>query len=71
MLAESMQWTTVIASQGEVPQPRLDFAFATLRLKVPHQKLTPQSVLDSKDPPTEKEQVGERVLLSSCVLESL
>eukprot|EP00108_Taenia_solium_P008313 TsM_000210800 transcript=TsM_000210800 gene=TsM_000210800 len=56
---ESMQWTIVMPSQGEVPQPRLDFAFTTLRLKIPYRKLTPQSGLDSKDPSTEKKQVEE------------
>ncbi|CDS37365.1 rab9 effector protein with kelch motifs [Echinococcus multilocularis] len=55
----SMQWTAVM-SEGEVPKPCLDFAFTTLRLRIPNPKFSPQLVLDSNDPSTERERVGER-----------
>ncbi|KAL5108223.1 hypothetical protein TcWFU_009779 [Taenia crassiceps] len=59
---ESTQWTTVMPSQGEVPRPRLDFAFTTVRLKVPCRELILQSALDSKDLSTEKKQVEESLV---------
>ena len=39
----SMQWTSVETPKGVVPEPRLDFAFTTLRLKVNNPKYTPHS----------------------------